>query len=37
MGLTGRAKFTDQFRHETMTGRLREVYEEVLAERRART
>ena len=33
MGQTGRAKFTDQFRHETMVKRLREVYEQVLAER----
>src|SRR6185437_3279438 len=30
MGQTGRAKFTEQFRHETMTRRLREVYAEVL-------
>jgi glycosyltransferase involved in cell wall biosynthesis len=29
-GQTGRAKFTDQFRHETMTRRLCEIYEEVL-------
>ncbi len=29
-GQTGRAKFTDQFRHETMTARLREIYEQVL-------
>jgi glycosyltransferase involved in cell wall biosynthesis len=36
MGQTGRAKFTEQFRHETMARRLREVYEEVLAERRSR-
>ena len=34
-GTTGRAKFTEQFRHETMTKRLREIYEEVLAERSA--
>jgi glycosyltransferase involved in cell wall biosynthesis len=33
LGATGRAKFTDQFRHETMTRRLREVYQEVLRER----
>lgn len=33
LGQTGRARFTDQFRHQTMTRRLREVYAEVLAER----
>ncbi len=32
-GQTGRAKFTDQFRHETTTGRLREIYEQVIAHR----
>lgn len=32
-GQTGRQKFTDQFRHETMTRRLREIYEQVLAKR----
>jgi glycosyltransferase involved in cell wall biosynthesis len=32
-GQTGRAKFTDQFRHETMTRRLREIYEQVIAHR----
>lgn len=31
-GEAGRAKFTEQFRHETMTHRLREIYQEVLAE-----
>ena len=36
LGLTGRAKFTDQFRHETMTIRLRETYERVLAARGCR-
>jgi glycosyltransferase involved in cell wall biosynthesis len=30
MGATGRERFTDQFRHETMTRRIREVYREVL-------
>lgn len=34
LGSTGRARFTDQFRHQTMTRRLREVYTEVLAEKR---
>ena len=29
-GSTGRARFTDQFRHQTMTRRIREVYAEVL-------
>lgn len=32
-GATGRAKFADQFRHQTMTRRIREVYAEVLAPR----
>ena len=32
MGETGRARFQDQFRHQTMSRRIREVYEEVLAE-----
>ena len=32
LGLTGRARFTDQFRHQTMTRRLREIYQAVLAE-----
>lgn len=31
LGATGRDKFTDQFRHQTMTRRIREVYAEVLA------
>lgn len=30
MGETGRARFTDQFRHQTMTRRIREVYQRVL-------
>lgn len=30
LGETGRTRFTEQFRHETMTKRLREVYERVL-------
>jgi glycosyltransferase involved in cell wall biosynthesis len=33
LGATGRARFTDQFRHETMTRRLREIYAQVIAER----
>lgn len=33
LGQTGRARFTDQFRHQTMTRRLREIYFEVLVER----
>ncbi len=33
LGLTGRARFTDQFRHQTMTRRLREIYQAVLAGR----
>jgi glycosyltransferase involved in cell wall biosynthesis len=32
-GQTGRARFTDQFRHETMTAKLREIYERVLTKR----
>ena len=32
-GQTGRMKFTDQFRHETMTRRIRDVYADVLRER----
>lgn len=31
-GQTGRERFTDQFRHQTMTRRIREVYEQVLDE-----
>jgi hypothetical protein len=30
LGRTGRDRFTDQFRHETMTRRIREVYANVL-------
>lgn len=30
LGAEGRARFTDQFRHETMTQRIRQVYAEVL-------
>jgi glycosyltransferase involved in cell wall biosynthesis len=30
LGRTGRERFTDQFRHETMTRRIREVYAEML-------
>ena len=30
---TGRERFTDQFRHQTMTRRIREVYQSVLEER----
>ncbi|MCA9057737.1 MAG: glycosyltransferase [Planctomycetaceae bacterium] len=30
LGETGRQRFTDQFRHETMTGRIREVYARIL-------
>jgi glycosyltransferase involved in cell wall biosynthesis len=29
-GETGRSRFTDQFRHQTMTGRIREIYQRVL-------
>lgn len=32
-GATGRQRFANQFRHETMTARTREVYERVLAKR----
>jgi glycosyltransferase involved in cell wall biosynthesis len=31
LGETGRQRFTDQFRHETMTRRIRETYQQVLA------
>jgi glycosyltransferase involved in cell wall biosynthesis len=31
LGQTGRCKFTDRFRHETMTKRLREIYRQVLS------
>ena len=30
LGATGRKRFTDQFRHQTMTRRIREIYEQVL-------
>ena len=30
LGATGRERFTDQFRHQTMTRRIREIYEQVL-------
>jgi glycosyltransferase involved in cell wall biosynthesis len=30
LGQTGRDRFTDQFRHQTMTRRIRDVYQEVL-------
>lgn len=33
LGAAGRARFTDQFRHQTMTRRIREVYAEVLGKR----
>ncbi|WP_417382738.1 glycosyltransferase family 4 protein [Gimesia sp.] len=33
-GETGRERFTDQFRHQTMTRRLREIYQRVLDERK---
>ncbi len=35
MGGTGRERFTEQFRHETMTQRIREVYARVAGERQA--
>jgi glycosyltransferase involved in cell wall biosynthesis len=31
LGRTGRERFVEQFRHETMTRRIREVYESLLA------
>jgi glycosyltransferase involved in cell wall biosynthesis len=31
LGQTGRGRFSDQFRHQTMTRRIREVYQEILA------
>ena len=34
LGQSGRERFTDQFRHQTMTRRLREIYAQVLAARR---
>ncbi len=33
LGQTGRERFTDQFRHQTMTRRIREVYQEILKQR----
>jgi len=33
LGSTGRSRFAEQFRHETMTARIRELYERVLGER----
>lgn len=36
LGREGRARFTDQFRHETMTRRIREVYADVLKEPRTK-
>jgi glycosyltransferase involved in cell wall biosynthesis len=33
LGQEGRRRFTDQFRHETMTRRIRELYERLLAGR----
>ncbi|MCH9653469.1 MAG: glycosyltransferase family 4 protein [Planctomycetes bacterium] len=33
-GQTGRARFTDQFRHETMTRQIREIYQRVLDDRK---
>ncbi len=33
LGRSGRERFTDQFRHETMTRRIREVYERVTTDR----
>ena len=35
LGQAGRRRFTDQFRHQTMTRRLREVYSDILAEMNA--
>lgn len=32
LGTTGRERFTDQFRHQTMTRKIREVYHDVLAQ-----
>jgi glycosyltransferase involved in cell wall biosynthesis len=36
MGQRGRELFTDQFRHQTMTRRIREVYQQVLSQRTPR-
>jgi glycosyltransferase involved in cell wall biosynthesis len=30
LGTTGREKFTNQFRHQTMTKQIREIYEAIL-------
>ncbi len=35
LGQQGRERFTDQFRHQHMTARLREIYQRILAETRA--
>jgi glycosyltransferase involved in cell wall biosynthesis len=35
LGATGRDRFTDQFRHQTMTRRIRELYADVLARQEA--
>ena len=37
LGEYGRARFTDQFRHENMTARIREVYRKVLTDRGVRS
>lgn len=34
MGNTGRERFTDQFRHQTMTAQIREIYERVLSQQK---
>jgi glycosyltransferase involved in cell wall biosynthesis len=34
LGANGRQRFTEQFRHETMTGRIREIYRRVLESRK---
>jgi glycosyltransferase involved in cell wall biosynthesis len=34
LGENGRQRFTEQFRHETMTGRIREIYRRVLESRK---
>lgn len=34
LGQTGRERFTDSFRHQTMTARIRDVYQQVLIEHR---
>jgi len=33
LGSEGRRRFTEQFRHETMTARTRELYERLLSQR----